>query len=198
MAAKIIVAASVTADGVMQAPAGPDEDRTYGFAHGGWMTPYVDEGFGDAMGAVFAGADAMLLGHRSYNILAGYWPVHRDEEGAEQLNRMRKYVATRRDFPPEWENTQVLAGEAAETVAALKASSDERIVVQGSSELLRTLQHAKLVDEYHLLVFPVVLGEGKRLFGEGAAPAALRLTRVQTTPSGVVWTAYEYAGPPSC
>ncbi|GAA2096617.1 dihydrofolate reductase family protein [Actinomadura alba] len=197
MTSRLVVATSVSLDGVMQAPAGPSEDDSGGFRQGGWMAPHVDEGFDQVMGAVFEQADSMLLGRRSYEILASYWPNASEAEGAEQINGMRKYVATRTPMTAEWQNVKVLAGEAAQTIADLKKRTDEVILVQGSSDLLRTLQTAELVDEYHLLVFPVVLGQGKRLFADGTTPAGLELIRSTTTKSGVVYVAYEYAGEPS-
>jgi dihydrofolate reductase len=192
----LVVATFVSLDGVMQAPGGPTEDDDNGFPHGGWLPAHVDEGFGHVMGGVFEKADALLLGRRSYEILASHWPEAPEEEGAEMLNSMPKYVTTRHAMTAAWQNTTVLVGEAAETVAELKASSTGRILVQGSSDLIRTLQQAELVDEYHLLVFPVVLGEGKRLFAEGTTPAGLKLTTSSTTDAGVVYAAYEWAGKP--
>jgi dihydrofolate reductase len=197
MASKLLVGTFVSLDGVMQAPGGPGEDDDNGFPHGGWAAPYVDEGFGEVMGRLFGRADSMLLGRRSYDILAAHWPNVPDEEGAEQINSMRKYVTTRTPMTAEWQNTRVLVGDAAETIADLKKSTDEVILVQGSSDLLRTLQQAELVDEYHLLVFPAVLGEGKRLFAAGTAPAGLKLTESRTTEAGVVYMAYEWAGKPA-
>jgi dihydrofolate reductase len=138
----------------------------------------------------------MLLGRRSYDILAAHWPKVPDEEGGAKINSMPKYVTTRTPMTAEWRNTEVLVGEAAQTVAELKQRTDGMILVQGSSDLLRTLQQAELVDEYHLLVFPVVLGQGKRLFAEGTVPAGLKLTGSSTTDAGVVYITYEWAGKP--
>jgi dihydrofolate reductase len=153
--------------------------------------------FGDIMGDVFTRADAMLLGRTSHDILAAHWPNVPDEEGGAKINGMRKYVATRSPMTSSWNNTEVLVGEASQTVADLKARTDGEILVQGSSDLLRTLQAAELVDEYKLLIFPVVLGEGKRLFAAGTAPAGLRLTHSSTTGNGVVYVAYERDGKPA-
>ena len=197
MASRLIVSTFVSLDGVMQGPGGPGEDDSNGFVHGGWLAPHVDEGFNDVMGKVFDRADALLLGRRSYEILSSYWPNVEGDQGADQINSIRKYVATRTPMEAEWRNTQVLVGEAAQTVAELKRRTDGEILVQGSSDLLRTLQEAELVDEYHLLVFPVVLGQGKRLFAEGSAPAGLKLTGSSTTDAGVVYVAYEWVGKPS-
>jgi dihydrofolate reductase len=196
MTSKLLVGTFVSLDGVMQAPGGPGEDDDNGFPHGGWLAPHVDEGFGQVVGGLFERADSMLLGRRSYDILAAYWPNAPEEEGAEQLNSMRKYVTTRTPMTAEWQNTEVLVGDAAQTIADLKKNTDQVIITQGSSDLIRTLQKAELVDEYHLLVFPVVLGEGKQLFAEGTTPAGLKLTKSTTTESGIVYVAYEWAGKP--
>ncbi|MEU6780264.1 dihydrofolate reductase family protein [Nonomuraea angiospora] len=197
MASKLVVSTFLSLDGVMQGPGGRGEDDSNDFPHGGWLPPYVDEGFGRIMGEQLERADGMLLGRRSYDILASYWPGVPDEEGGAEINGMTKYVTTRTPMTAEWRNTQVLVGEAAETVAELKKSTDGEILVQGSSDLLRTLQRAELIDEYRLLVFPVILGEGKRLFAEGTAPAGLKLTGSTATDAGVVYVTYEWAGKPS-
>jgi dihydrofolate reductase len=197
MASKLLVGIFITLDGVIQAPGGPGEDDDAGFPHGGWLAPHVDEGFGQVVGELFERADSMLLGRRSYDILASYWPNAPEAEGAEQLNSMQKYVTTRTPMTAEWQNTEVLVGEAAQTIADLKKNTDQVILTQGSSNLIHSLQQAELVDEYHLMVFPVVLGTGKRLFAEGSAPAGLKLTESRTTESGMVYLAYEWAGKPT-
>ncbi|WP_101789458.1 dihydrofolate reductase family protein [Nonomuraea indica] len=197
MASKLVVSTFVSLDGVMQAPGGPGEDDANGFPHGGWLAPHVDEKFGEIMGDQLERATGMLLGRRSYDILAAHWPGVPDEEGGAKINSMPKYVTTRTPMTPEWRNTHVLVGEAARTVADLKRDTDGEILVQGSSDLLRTLQEAELVDEYRLLVFPVVLGQGKRLFAEGTAPAGLRFTGSTATGAGVLYVTYEWAGKPS-
>ncbi|WP_433337733.1 dihydrofolate reductase family protein [Spirillospora sp. CA-294931] len=193
----LLVGTFVSLDGVMQGPGGPGEDDSGGFPHGGWLAPHLDEGFGRVMTALFDRADAMLLGRRSYDILAAHWPNVPDEEGGAEINAMRKYVTTRTPMDAGWNNTRVLVGEAAQTLADLKKNTDEVILVQGSSDLLRTLQDAELVDEYHLLIFPVVLGEGKRLFAEGAAPAGLELSESTTTENGIIYAAYKRVGRPT-
>ncbi|MEV1175099.1 dihydrofolate reductase family protein [Nonomuraea sp. NPDC049784] len=197
MASKLVVSTFVSLDGVMQAPGGPGEDDSNNFPHSGWLPPYLDEGFGQIMGEQFERADGMLLGRRSYDILSSHWPNVPDEEGGAKINSMPKYVTTRTPMTAEWRNTQVLVGEAARTVAELKRNTDGEIIVQGSSDLIRSLQEAELVDEYRLLVFPVVLGEGKRLFAEGTTPAGLKHTGTTTTDAGVVYITYEWAGKPS-
>lgn len=196
MTSRLVVSAFVSLDGVMQAPGGPGEDDDNGFKHGGWLAPHVDEGFNRIMGDQLDRADGMLLGRRSYDILSSYWPHVSDEDGGAEINGMPKYVATRSPMTAEWRNTEVLAGEAAQTVADLKRRTDGEIITQGSSDLIRTLQRAELVDEYRLMVFPVVLGEGKRMFAEGTLPAGLKLTGCTTTDAGVVYMTYAWTGDP--
>jgi dihydrofolate reductase len=197
MAGRLVVSTFVSLDGVMQGPGGVGEDDSNDFAHGGWLPPYVDEGFNRIMGGVFDRADALLLGRRSYEILASYWPSVSDEDGGAKINGMSKYVTSRTPMEVAWRNTRVLVGDAASTVAELKDTVDGEILVQGSSDLLYSLQRAELVDEYRLLIFPVVLGEGKRLFAQGTAPAGLKLTGSSTTDAGVVYVTYEWAGKPA-
>ncbi|MQY05832.1 dihydrofolate reductase family protein [Actinomadura macrotermitis] len=191
---KLVVSTFLTLDGVMQGPGGPGEDDSNGFRHGGWLVPHVDEEFGQIMADQLTAATGMLLGRRSYDILSAHWPNVPDEEGGALINGMAKYVATRSPLTPAWNNTEVLVGDAAQTVADLKKCTDGELLVQGSSDLIATLQRADLIDEYRLLTFPVVLGEGKRLFAAGAAPANLRLTAVSSTPAGVVYSVYRRTG----
>lgn len=195
MTSRLIVGTFVSLDGVMQGPGGPGEDDSNGFQHGGWVAPLADEGFGRIVDGFFNRADGMLLGRRTYDIFFSYWP-HQKEDFADRINSMPKYVTTRKPMDSDWTNTEVLVGDAAETVADLKKRTDGVILVQGSSDLLHALQKAELVDEYHVLVFPVVLGQGKRLFSEGTAPAGLKLTGSDTTESGIVYAAYAWAGKP--
>ena len=189
MSARLVIAASTSLDGVMQSPAAPDEDRDGGFELGGWMLPFVDSGVDEAVAATFEGAGSMLLGRRTYDILAAFWPTHPDEPGAEHLNAMRKYVTTRDGMSADWSNTEVLRGEATDTVGALKERESSTIVVQGSSQLVGALIDARLVDEVHLFSFPVILGSGKRLL-TGSRAADLRLLRSSASQSGVVCSAY--------
>jgi dihydrofolate reductase len=196
---KLIVTAFVTMDGVMQAPGGRSEDVDEGFEHGGWQVPYVDDDLmGIVMGLFERTADHLLLGRRTYEIFAAHWPRVTDENDpiAVKLNAMPKYVASRTRDNLEWHNSHLLKGEAAQSVAQLKEQLDGVIMTQGSSNLIRTLQHHDLVDEYRLLVNPVILGTGKRLFGEGAAPAAWSLTESRATSAGVQYCGYERAGKP--
>jgi dihydrofolate reductase len=195
---KLIVTAFVTLDGVMQAPGGPGEDVDEGFEHGGWQVPYVDDDFMGLMTGAFERTDQLLLGRKTYDIFAAYWPHITDEDNpiAVRLNAMPKYVTSRTRDRLEWHNSHLLKGEAAESVAQLKEQLDGVIMTQGSSDLIHTLQQHDLVDEYRLLVNPVIIGTGKRLFAEGAAPAAWTLTESRATSVGVQYCAYGRAGKP--
>ncbi|TJZ59079.1 dihydrofolate reductase [Streptomyces piniterrae] len=195
---KLVVSTFVSLDGVMQAPGGPDEDRDGGFEHGGWSVPYFGADMGPIMVEQFAGMEALLLGRRTYEIFAAHWPHITDENDpvATKLNAMPKYVASRTLDKVEWNNSHLLEGDVPEAVAELKQRSGGEINVQGSGNLIKTLQQHDLVDEYRLLIEPVVLGSGKRLFAEGAAPAAFRLTGAQPTSTGVVYCTYERTGKP--
>ncbi|GAA1190427.1 dihydrofolate reductase [Kitasatospora gansuensis] len=198
--ARLIVTVFVTMDGVIQAPGGPGEDDDHGFEHGGWQVPYVDEEFMTLMTDIFERtADHLLLGRKTYDIFAGYWPRVTDPDNpiGVKLNTMPKYVASRTlRSPLEWQNSHLLEGEAAEAVARLKERLDGVIMTQGSSDLIHTLQRHDLVDEYRLLVNPVILGTGKRLFAEGAAPTAWTLTESRSTGVGVQYGVYQRAGKP--
>jgi dihydrofolate reductase len=184
----------MTLDGVMQAPGAPDEDRTGGFDHGGWAFGYLDDEFMEMVQAAFSKPFDLVLGRKTYDIFAGYWPR---QEGpiADGLNRARKYVASRTLKELDWENSELLQGDAAEALGRVKQKDGPELITQGSTELLQTLLAAGLVDEFRLMTFPVIAGSGKRLFGSGAQPAGLRLLDTTTTPSGVVVTAYGLEGP---
>ena len=192
----LVVGTFLTLDGVMQAPGGPDEDRDGGFEHGGWSVNYWDEGMGEVMDDQFAEADALLLGRRTYEIFAAHWP-NVDAEGdpvATKLDSMPKYVASRTLEEVEWNNSTLLSGDVAEAVEDLKNERGDVIMVQGSANLIQTLLAHDLVDEFWLWVFPLVLGDGKRLFGDGTIPAALELTQAETSSTGVQMLRYERAG----
>lgn len=192
----LVVGAFVTLDGVMQAPGGPEEDRDGGFEHGGWTVNYWDERMGEVMDGQFAEVDALLLGRKTYEIFAAHWPNVDTEEDpfAERINQMPKYVASRTLDAVEWTNSTLLEGDVADAVEELVASSDEVVLVQGSSDLLQTLLARDLVDEFWLWVFPLVVGDGKRLFGDGTIPGALELTSAETSSTGVQLLRYERAG----
>ncbi|WP_433475998.1 dihydrofolate reductase family protein [Spirillospora sp. CA-142024] len=195
---KLTVTTFITLDGVGQAPGGPDEDRSGGFEHGGWSFPFADEDFGRAVSGWFAEADAFLLGRRTYEIFAGHWPKMTDENDpvASKLNSLPKYVASRTLGTAEWAGTTILEGDAAEAVAKLKAEPGRELQVHGSLDLVQTLIKAGLVDEVRVLIFPVVLGTGKRLFDD-IVPTGLRLTDSKVTSTGVTIQTYQPTGRPA-
>ena len=190
----LVVNTFVTLDGVMQAPGGPEEDPAEGFTHGGWSVGYWDEAMGERMGEVMGAPFDLLLGRKTYEIFAAHWPHVPDEPGAEQLNSARKYVASRTLDRVEWNNSTLLEGDVAEAVAKLKQEEGPEIQVHGSADLLQTLLEHDLVDELNLMIFPVVLGTGKRLFGDGAVPAGLALASSATSSTGVVMARYKRGG----
>jgi dihydrofolate reductase len=192
--AKLTINTFLTLDGVMQAPGGPDEDRDGGFDHGGWSVPYsTDEQFGEAMTEWMDRAGGLLLGRKTYEIFAAYWP-HVTDPTADVLNRLPKYVASKTLDKVAWNNSTLLEGDVAEAVAELKRQPGEEIQVHGSGDLAQTLIRHDLIDEYRLWFMPVVLGTGKRLFGEGAVPLGMRLADTKTTSSGASLHVYERAG----
>jgi len=190
---KIIVFMSVTLDGVIQAPARADEDVRGGFAHGGWATPYADPMMGRAAGESMATTGAILLGRRTYEDFYSVWPNRKDNPYTEVLNNTLKYVAsTTLKEPLPWMNSKLLEGDAAEAVAKLKEQPGKDIVVLGSGVLVESLMRRGLIDTYMLLIHPLVLGSGRRLFNEGYA-TPLRLVDSKTTTKGVVIATYEPA-----
>lgn len=193
--AKLTVTTFVTLDGIMQAPGGPQEDVAGGFEHGGWAVPHLDEDFGKFIDEVFARAGSFLLGRVTYQIFAGHWPHVTDPHDpvAARLNGLPKHVATRTLDRLEWKGSSIVRDVPAE-VARLKRAAGGELQVHGSAGLLQTLLAHGLVDELNLLQFPVVLGKGKRLFGSGTVPSALRLVASRTTSKGVVVATYQPAG----
>ncbi|BAV47195.1 bifunctional deaminase-reductase domain-containing protein [Mesorhizobium loti] len=190
---KIIAATFVSLDGVMQAPGGPEEDPVGGFKFGGWTFHYFDEVGGAAMEELFSKPFALLLGRRTYDIFAAYWPYQKDPI-ADAFNPATKYVATHRPDTLAWQNTQWLGPD---IVAALRRLSQEDgpdLLIQGSADLIQTLLANGLIDEIRLMIFPLVLGKGKRLFGDDAMPAAFKLAKSQTSSTGVIIATYERAG----
>jgi dihydrofolate reductase len=192
----LIVNTFLTLDGVMQAPGGPEEDPTSGFAHGGWSFNYWDEAMGRKMDESM-GPDHpfdLLLGRKTYEIFAAFWPHARDRPGAAELNAATKYVASRTLDKVEWENSSLLDGDLADAVRELKEQDGPFIHVHGSADLIQSLLAEDLVDEFRLMIFPVVLGSGKRLFGEGTIPAAFEVSDSGTSTTGVLLVNYKRAG----
>jgi dihydrofolate reductase len=185
----------VSLDGIMQAPGGPEEDPTGGFTLGGWMSNFFDEGM-DLSTSGFDGTDReLVLGRRTYEIFEAYWPYQPDDHPiAKTFNATKKYVASRTLTTLHWHNSTLLSGDVVSVIMALKAQPGPGLQIIGSSHLIQTLQPAALIDEYNLWTFPVVLGQGKRLFGETAKPFALRLVRSQISTTGVVMNTYEPDG----
>ncbi len=194
---RLTVTTFLTLDGVMQAPGGPEEDPSDGFEHGGWSFPYADEDFGRLVTGWFSQADAFLLGRRTYEIFAAFWPLVTEEADpvASRLNTLPKYVASRTLETVSWQGAELLRGDVPEQVARLKEQPGRELQVHGSGDLLQTLMAHDLVDEYRLFVYPVVLGSGRRLFNEGTPPRSLKLVDATTTSTGVVVATYERGGP---
>ncbi len=192
---KLIVSTFLTLDGVMQAPGGPGEDDSGGFTHGGWSVNYWDEGMGQVMDEATSRPFAMVLGRRTYDIMAAHWPHASEEEGGKVFNDATKYVASRSHRSLDWSHSVLIEGDAAEGLAALKKEDGPELQVHGSANLIQTLMRHDLVDEYRLWVFPVLLGSGKRLFSDGTIPSGLKLVDSTVSSTGVVIATYEPAGP---
>ena len=190
---KVIVLTNLTLDGVMQGPAGPDEDRRGGFEHGGWAAPYAAM---EATGNTFASAGALLFGRRTYENFYAFWPKQTNSPYTEFLNTIPKYVAsTTLQEPLPWSNSTLLKDDAAQAVSQLKEQPGKDLLIMGSGELIQSLMRANLIDDYVLLIHPLVLGSGRRLFPDGGAAATLRLVATSTTGEGVVIVTYQPASP---
>ncbi|TGP19211.1 MULTISPECIES: dihydrofolate reductase family protein [unclassified Mesorhizobium] len=190
---KIIAATFVSLDGVMQAPGGPEEDPVGGFKFGGWTFHYFDEVAGAGLDELFSKPFALLLGRRTYDIFAAYWPYQKDPI-ADAFNPATKYVATHRPDSLTWQNTQSLGPDVVARLRELKQEDGPDLLIQGSGNLIQTLLANGLIDEIRLMTFPLLLGKGKRLFGDDAMPAAFKLVRSQATSTGVVMATYERGG----
>jgi dihydrofolate reductase len=189
---KVVVLSFLTLDGVMQAPGGPEEDTSGGFEYGGWLVPYFDDFGAEVMSEQMKEPFALLLGRKTFEIFAGYWPQH--EQDWPGINRATKYVASNTLTTHEWENSVFLRGNTAGEIKKLKEQDGPDIQVHGSSNLLQTLLRHDLVDELWLKIFPITLGDGKRLFAEGPIPAAFELRDSKVSPKGVIFANYERAG----
>ncbi|MGQ0679866.1 MAG: dihydrofolate reductase family protein [Actinomycetota bacterium] len=191
---KVVVGTFVTLDGVMQGPGGPDEDREGGFEHGGWNVPHWDEMMGELINEQTQASDALLIGRRTYDIFYSFWPkVDQEDPVAGHINRVAKYVASRTLEGSDWQNTTIISDLPAE-VARLKEQSGGDIAVTGSSELIQTLLAHDLVDVFNIWTFPVLLGKGKKLFGEGTMPGGLKLVDTKVSTTGVTIQRFERDG----
>ena len=193
---KILVTTFLSLDGVMQAPGGPDEDPSGGFDQGGWLVPFADEDMGKLVVDWIGRADGFLLGRKTYEIFAAWWPRVTDPSDpvARALNALPKYVASTTLDKVEWNNSTLLRGDVVEEIRKLKNRQGREIQVHGSGGLAQTLIENDLVDEYRLWSFPVILGHGKRLFGKGTVPATVKLVDTKMTSTGVAIHTYRRAG----
>ncbi|MEU4332586.1 dihydrofolate reductase family protein [Nonomuraea dietziae] len=191
----LMVSTFVSLDGVMQAPGGGEEDRDGGFEHGGWAVPHMDQQLIQRMAALVGRADALLLGRRTYDTFAATWPLAgADDPIGARMNSLRKYVASRTLESVSWQNSTLLTGDVAKAVGELKQGEGGEIQVHGSGRLIQTLLAHDLVDSFHVLVFPVLLGSGKRLFAEGTMPSGLRLVDTAASDTGVLISTYARDG----
>jgi len=191
---KIIAAVFVSLDGVMQAPGGPQEDPMGGFRHGGWVAPHFDDALGGVMGKLFETPFDLLLGRRTYDIFAAHWPHAKDDPIGPLFDGVTKYVATHDPESLTWQNTEWLGRDVPAALRKLRQGDGPDLLIQGSSQLIQQLLEHDLIDRFQLVVVPAVLGGGKKLFGNGTMPAALRLTDSLVTPKGVIVATYERAG----
>jgi dihydrofolate reductase len=192
---KLVVTTFVTMDGVMQAPGGPGEDPSGGFSYEGWLVPHFDEDMGKQMDEWFSGMQDMLLGRTTYEIFYGSWPkMLGDDPVSQAMNFKKKYVASRTLTSVEWETAELLQGDVGDAVRKLKAEDGGELQVHGSAGLIQTLLKEDLVDELRLIVFPVVVGSGKRLFGEGTIPRTWKLTSSKASSTGALIASYERVG----
>ena len=195
---QLTVTTFLSVDGVYHGPGGPDEDRSGGFDRGGWLVPHFDEATGQFMDSIFQRVDAFLLGRRTYDIFAASWPNATDPDDAvsSRLNTLPKYVASTTLKDPEWANTSVLEGDLVSAVRELKGRDGRELQVHGSGALVRFLLENDLVDRLNLLVFPVVVGAGRRLFPDSGIATGLALDESRTTGSGVTVSVYRPTGRP--
>jgi dihydrofolate reductase len=192
---KVIVATFISLDGVIQSPGSPEEDPGDGFRLGGWMAPYVNEAIDQSLQGLFSQPFELLLGRRTYDIFAAFWPrVQAGHPIGDLFNSVTKHVATHRPDTLAWQNSQALEGDLADTVLALKRQDGPNLLTHGSGDMTRQLLAAGLVDELRLLIYPILLGRGKRLFGDNAQASAFTLERSTSTPGGVLITRYVRSG----
>jgi dihydrofolate reductase len=190
---KIIVLSFITLDGVMQAPGGPTEDTSGDFEYGGWTVPYFDAFSGQVMSEQMGRPFDLLLGRKTYEIFASYWP-HQTDPVASAFNKATKYVASTTATKYDWEKTVILKDNVVEQIKKLKEEEGSELQVHGSGNFIQTLLRDDLVDEFWLKIFPITLGQGKRLFNTGTIPAAFTLIESKTSPSGVIIASFKRAG----
>ncbi len=191
---KLVTVTFVTLDGVMQAPGGPGEDDGDGFKSGGWSVNYWDAMLDQSMGEAFAKDPDLLLGRKTYDIFAGFWPNASPEDGADNLNNAKKVVVSRTLDKVDWKNSTLIKGDVVKEITKLKQLDGPELQVHGSCNLIQTLLKHRLIDELHLKIFPVAVGNGKRFFGEGTDPSGFKLLDSKTTSKGVIIATYEQAG----
>jgi dihydrofolate reductase len=191
---KIAVLTFVTLDGVMQAPGGPEEDTSGNFGQGGWSVGYWDDFMGKVMSEQMGHPYDLLLGRKTYEIFAAFWPKAKDVPGADGLNKARKYVVSKTPRKLDWNNSTLVTGSVPEEIRKLKRAYGPELQVHGSSNLIQTLLKHDLVDEFRLKIYPVTIGQGKRLFGDGAIPASFKLTESKSSPTGVIVATYARDG----
>ena len=184
----------VTLDGVMQAPGGPEEDTSGDFKLGGWTAGYWDDFLGKIMGEQMANPFDLLLGRKTYEIFAAYWPNAKDAQGADKLNEAKKYVVSTTLTKLNWKNSTLITGDTVEGIKNLKHQNGPEIQVHGSSNLIQTILKNDLADELRIKIFPITIGKGKRLFGEGTIPAAFRLLESKISSKGVIVATYSREG----
>jgi dihydrofolate reductase len=190
---KLIVLTFMTLDGVMQAPGGPEEDSSAGFKFGGWSVPYFDEFLGNVMSEQMGHQFDLLLGRKTYDIFAGFWPQQTDETGAA-INKATKYVVSHKPVESDWKTTVHIGGDVVGEIRKLKSETGPELQVHGSGNMIQTLLKNDLVDELWLKTFPVVLGTGKKLFADGVVPTGFRVEKTSVSPSGVVIATYKGGG----
>jgi dihydrofolate reductase len=191
---KLIVSTFLTLDGVMQAPGGPEEDPEDDFAFGGWSVNYWDDKMGQVMDEAMSQPFDLLLGRKTYEIFAAYWPHASDEAGAKPLNDATKFVVSRTEPSLDWSESVLIEGDVAQGIIALKKEEGPELQVHGSGNLIQTLLRHELIDEFRLWTFPVVVGRGKRLFSDGTVPAGLKLVANKLSTTGVVMATYVPSG----
>jgi dihydrofolate reductase len=191
---KIIVLSMITIDGVMQAPGGPQEDTSGGFTYGGWTVPFADEYMGKVLGEELGHPFDLLLGRKTYDIWKAYWPLHKDTFIGASFDKATKYVASNTPLQPSWEKTVIFTDKVVDEIKKLKQSDGPELQVHGSGNFVQTLLKNDLVDEMRLRIFPITLGQGKRLFDGGAIPATFTLEDCTSTKSGVIFANFKRAG----